>query len=132
MAMMPHELRFSTNSTRHTPGLPTPDHSDTSMQFMRDRLRIRDVRLYIRDLLKEYASLQKFKPKPNPLARCLDWERMLMEFEWPHYKEASAAAAVGCMARGYAATYLLHIIDQSNLAHMSGKLYVLLVASGLP
>lgn len=81
------------NSTPHQSELPTPDYRDTSMQFMRDRLRIRDVRLYIRDLLAEYASLQKFKPKPNPLARCLDWERMLMEFEWPHYKEVSARAA---------------------------------------
>ena len=75
---------------------------------MRDRLRIRDVRLYIRDLLTEYAKLQKFKPKPNPLARCLDWERLLMEFEWPHYKEASAVAAVWRMAWESATTHLLH------------------------
>lgn len=33
--------------------------------------------------------MQKFKPAPAPLARCIDWERMLMEFEWPHYKEVS-------------------------------------------
>lgn len=59
-------------------------------QFMRDRLRVRDVRLYIRDLLGEYAKLQKFKPKPKPLARCLDWERLLMEFDWPHHKEANS------------------------------------------
>lgn len=60
---------------------------------MRDRLRIRDVRLYIRDLLKEYAKLQKFKPKPTPLARCMDWERLLMEFDWPHHKEVTKTSA---------------------------------------
>ncbi len=59
-------------------------------QFVRDRLRMRDVRLYIRDLLTEYAKLQKFKPQISPTARCMDWQRMLQEFVWPHYKEASA------------------------------------------
>ncbi len=59
------------------------------MQFVRDRLRIRDVRLYVRDLLIEYSRLQKFQPKITKRARCIDWERMLMEFEWPHYKEVS-------------------------------------------
>lgn len=59
-------------------------------QFVRDRLRMRDVRLYIRDLLTEYAKLQKFTPQISPTARCMDWQRMLQEFVWPHYKEASA------------------------------------------
>jgi Glycosyl transferase family 90 len=78
--------------------LPTRGGSEVQywvlVQFMRDRLRIRDVRLYIRDLLKEYASLQKFKPKPTPLARCMDWERLLMEFEWPHFKEVSVQGSL--------------------------------------
>jgi hypothetical protein len=67
---------------------------------MRDRLRIRDVRLYIRDLLMEYASLQKFKPKPMPLARCMDWQRLLMEFEWPHYKEVSCLSICLSICKG--------------------------------
>ena len=59
-------------------------------QFVRDRLRIRDVRLYVKDLLLEYHRLQQFEPRVSPRARCIDWARMLQEFEWPHYKE------VGC------------------------------------
>jgi hypothetical protein len=59
-------------------------------QFVRDRLRIRDVRLYVKDLLLEYHRLQQFEPRVSPRARCMDWARMLQEFEWPHYKE------VGC------------------------------------
>lgn len=58
-------------------------------QFMRDRLRIRDVQLYIRDLLIEYAKLQRFTPVQSHHARCMDWERLLLEFEWPHYTEVS-------------------------------------------
>jgi len=57
------------------------------LQFVRDRLRLRDVRLYIRDLLGEYAKLQKFTPQIAPLARCMDWQRMLHEFAWPHYSQ---------------------------------------------
>ena len=58
-------------------------------QFMRDRLRIRDVQLYIRDLLIEYAKLQRFTPVQSAHARCMDWQRLLLEFEWPHYSEVS-------------------------------------------
>jgi hypothetical protein len=58
-------------------------------QFMRDRLRIRDVQLYIRDLLTEYAALQRFTPVQSAHARCMDWQRLLLEFEWPHYSEVS-------------------------------------------
>lgn len=35
-------------------------------QFVKRHVRMRDVRLYIRDVLREYAALQKFKPKPGP------------------------------------------------------------------
>lgn len=56
---------------------------------MRDRLRIRDVQLYIRDLLTEYAKLQRFTPVQSAHARCMDWRRLLLEFEWPHYSEVS-------------------------------------------
>ena len=56
-------------------------------QFVRDRLRMADVRLYARDLLTEYAKLQRFKPEVAPYARCLDWARMLQEFDFPHHKD---------------------------------------------
>jgi len=50
-------------------------------------MRMRDVRLYIKDLLTEYAKLQKFQPQPSHKARCMDWQRMLQEFAWPHYSK---------------------------------------------
>jgi hypothetical protein len=56
---------------------------------MRNRLRIRDVQLYIRDLLTEYAKLQRFTPVQSAHARCMDWRRLLLEFEWPHYSEVN-------------------------------------------
>jgi hypothetical protein len=46
-----------------------------------------DLRLYVRDQLTEYAKLQRFEVKPSYHARCMDWERMLAEFEWPHYSK---------------------------------------------
>ena len=61
-----------------------------ALQFVRDRLRIRDVRLYVKDLLLEYHRLQQFTPRVSPRARCIDWARMLQEFEWPHYKEVGS------------------------------------------
>jgi Glycosyl transferase family 90 len=100
------------------------------MQFMRDRLRIRDVRLYIRDLLSEYASLQKFKPKPNPLARCLDWERMLMEFEWPHYKEVSAHAAVQHVVWDHACCLVVWYPHTSHMHAWSEEAHCMLAAHG--
>lgn len=51
---------------------------------------MRDVRLYIKDLLTEYAKLQTFTPQPAHHSRCMDWARLLHEFAWPHYQE------VGC------------------------------------
>jgi len=53
---------------------------------------LRDVRLYIKDLLGEYAKLQMYKPQIAPLARCMDWQRMLHEFAWPHYSQVRQSA----------------------------------------
>lgn len=38
--------------------------------------------------------LQKFEVKPTYNARCMDWERMLAEFEWPHYSRVGPAANI--------------------------------------
>jgi hypothetical protein len=51
-----------------------------------------DLRLYVKDLLTEYAQLQRFDVKPSYHARCIDWERMLTEFEWPHYSKVRPRA----------------------------------------
>jgi hypothetical protein len=53
-----------------------------------------DLRLYIKDLLTEYAQLQRFDVKLSYHARCIDWERMLTEFEWPHYSKVTSVACL--------------------------------------
>jgi Glycosyl transferase family 90 len=53
-------------------------------QFLADHLRMEDVRLYLRDLLREYAALQTFQPFRSEEARCMNWDRMLAEFGAPH------------------------------------------------
>lgn len=63
-------------------------------QFLRDHLRTTDVRLYVRDMLTEYARLLRFSPQRTPHAECMDWRRMLAEFAWPHFKEVSCACAL--------------------------------------
>ena len=42
------------------------------------------MRLYTRDLLLEYAPLQRFTPFRSEGARCMNWARMLAEFGFPH------------------------------------------------
>ena len=42
------------------------------------------MRLYLRDLLREYAALQTFQPFRSEEARCMNWDRMLAEFSAPH------------------------------------------------
>jgi hypothetical protein len=64
-----------------------------------------DVRLYLRDLLREYAALQTFQPFRSEEARCMNWGRMLAEFGAPHarpnYVSAAgdSAASLDCIAR---------------------------------
>ena len=52
-------------------------------QFLAAHLRLEDVRLYGRDLLVEYAALQRFTPFRSEGARCMNWARMLQEFGFP-------------------------------------------------
>ena len=47
-------------------------------------MRLEDVRLYLRDMLREYAALQTFQPFRSEEARCMNWDRMLAEFSAPH------------------------------------------------
>jgi hypothetical protein len=54
------------------------------LQFLADHVRLEDVRLYLRDLLREYAALQTFQPFRSEEARCVNWDRMLAEFSAPH------------------------------------------------
>lgn len=55
-----------------------------AVQFLADHVRLEDMRLYLRDLLREYAALQTFQPFRSEEARCMNWDRMLAEFSAPH------------------------------------------------
>jgi hypothetical protein len=52
-------------------------------QFLADDVRLEDVRLYGRDLLRAYTSLQAFQPFRSAEACCMNWDRMLAEFSAP-------------------------------------------------
>lgn len=76
-----------------------------------------DLRLYIKDLLMEYAQLQRFDVKPSYHARCIDWERMLTEFEWPHYSKVTCVmpgyTVVRCLSRPHAfGPYTVRVLAQ--------------------
>ena len=51
---------------------------------MAKHVRMEDVRLYIRDVLKEYAALQTFRPKPTWNSVCYTGELLLDQFGFPH------------------------------------------------
>lgn len=51
---------------------------------MTENVRMEDVRLYIRDVLKEYASLQTFKPKPSWNAVCYTGQELMDQFGFPY------------------------------------------------
>lgn len=52
-------------------------------QFLKEHLRLEDVRLYTLDLMVEYSALQRFTPFRSEGARCMNWARMLAEFGFP-------------------------------------------------
>lgn len=56
-------------------------------QFVRDHLRMTDVRLYIRDLLREYAALQAFVPVKKPNSVCYTGQLLLEQFGRPHARD---------------------------------------------
>ena len=55
------------------------------MQFIEDHVQMEDVRLYIRDVLKEYASLQTATQiKPSWNAVCYTGQLVLDQFAFPY------------------------------------------------
>ncbi|KAK9859348.1 hypothetical protein WJX84_004391 [Apatococcus fuscideae] len=58
--------------------------AEASYAFVRDHIRMDDVRLYIRDALKEYASLQSGDVQPTWNADCYTGELLLEQFGFPH------------------------------------------------
>jgi hypothetical protein len=45
---------------------------------------MRDIRMYIRDVLSQYASLQSFKPQPSWNSECYTGEMLLEQFGFPY------------------------------------------------
>lgn len=52
-----------------------------------------DVRLYIRDALKEYARLQTFAPRPSWNAVCYTGDELLAQFGLPYAGDREVCAA---------------------------------------
>ena len=66
------------------PSMPVCDKTRCwPAQFVRDHIRMDDVRLYIRDALKEYASLQSGDVQPTWNADCYTGELLLEQFGFP-------------------------------------------------
>ena len=65
------------------------------VQFLAQHVQMPDVRLYIRDALRKYASLQRFMPHPSWNAECYTGEMLLEQFGFPHAFDAEAVAQVG-------------------------------------
>ena len=49
-------------------------------QFLAKHVRMEDVRLYVRDLLVEYAKLQRSRVWRAPGSTCVNWKRMVHAF----------------------------------------------------
>ncbi len=53
-------------------------------QFLREHLALANVRLYARDALRTYASLQRFTPRPREGSMCVTG-RVLLDMYAPPY-----------------------------------------------
>ena len=63
------------------------------MQFIEDHVQMEDVRLYIKDVLKEYASLQTAaRIKPSWNAVCYTGQLVLDQFAFPYRLDKQVVA----------------------------------------
>ena len=62
------------------------------MQFLSEHLRMKDVHLYVRDALREYASLQSFTPLPSWNAEWYTVEKLLEQFGFPYAADRATVA----------------------------------------
>lgn len=70
---------------------------------MADHVRMEDVRLYIRDVLKEYAALQTFKPQPAWESVCYTGELLLEQFGFPYEYDKKVVLSAYPWLRSFAA-----------------------------
>eukprot|EP00887_Chlorella_sp_A99_P007639 scaffold20.g7639.t1 len=69
--------------------------------FVAERLRMEDALLYLRDVLRGYAALQRFRVKPLAKSVCYTGDRVLEQFATPHAKDGAMVGAAYPWLRGY-------------------------------
>ena len=62
------------------------------VQFLTEHLRMRDVRMYVRDALRQYASLQSFTPQASWNAECYTGQMLLAQFGFPFAADKDTVA----------------------------------------
>lgn len=76
---------------------------------------MKDVRMYIRDALREYASLQSFKPRLSRNAQCYTGNELLDQFAFPHEYDRQVVLGAYPWLRGWgteACTVALPHLDE--------------------
>lgn len=82
---------------------------------MSDHVRMEDVRLYIRDVLKEYAALQTYKAQPSWDSVCYTGELLLEQFGYPYEYDKKVVTAAYPWLRTFAAEECKGKLPRSRL-----------------
>lgn len=82
---------------------------------MSDHVRMEDVRLYIRDVLKEYAALQTYKAQPSWDSVCYTGELLLEQFGFPYEYDKKVVTAAYPWLRTFAAEECKGKLPRSKL-----------------
>lgn len=83
---------------------------------MTDHVRMEDVRLYIRDVLKEYAAMQTFKPEPTWDSACYTGEMLLQQFGFPYEYDKKVVLAAYPWLRNWASEECKGKLPRSRLS----------------
>ncbi|EIE18997.1 hypothetical protein COCSUDRAFT_54837 [Coccomyxa subellipsoidea C-169] len=75
--------RFLKETAQNYTGAPW-EIGQAGQEFLAQHVQMKDVRLYIRDALRKYASLQKFLPHTSWNAECYTGEMLLEQFGFPY------------------------------------------------
>jgi hypothetical protein len=87
----PAELAAAQAAADAGVSLPT-DMAASAQAFLEQRLRMEDVRRYLLDTLRLYASLQTFQVQPPEQAVCYDGDALLGQFGTPYPADAEVVA----------------------------------------
>eukprot|EP00887_Chlorella_sp_A99_P001327 scaffold14.g1327.t1 len=75
-----------------TSGLKPDEIARNGQLFLQQHMRLEDAREQLLAVLREYAGLQRFRPKRHKRARCITGDHILDEFSSPHKKDAELVA----------------------------------------